>query len=498
MGPANPLRSVLRFEGFEFDQTNGVLRKQGEIIPLQDKPLQLLGLFLEYPGQILTREQIQERLWGKDTFFDADGSLNQAVKKLRKALGDPAMDPHFIQTVARRGYRFAAVHIQEDGDQESGGHTPAAQDLPGTGGLSPSLASHMLSRLTISKRVLAIAAVAMVGAAIILPAMRSRRDETNREEAIRAWRSGMELLRRRDLVSAQAAATELRRALDLDPEFAQAWAGLAEASVLFLNPDDAQGPLEMVQRSIRLDPQCGECRAMSGFLLYTRFWKWQEAEAELRRALSLNTDEPQIWYWLAQLQAALGRPTECLRLLNDALGRFPNAFNLLVMKAGCQYFGRDYAATIETSDRALAVNHPGGWTWRARALFLSGRHEQAVRSLAFDLGAYTSRSLQWVSERADLFEVRYRTSGLEGVLGDLLEQTSSPAITHIHSPNRAAWFILLGKHNSAVDELETAVAVKPPRLDLIYLGVDPLFDPLRSNPRFRALLRQMRFSVNSI
>jgi DNA-binding winged helix-turn-helix (wHTH) protein/Tfp pilus assembly protein PilF len=496
MDPANPPRSVLRFEDFEIDQINNVLRKQGEIVLLQDKPLELLGLLLEHPGQVLTREQIRERLWGRDTFIDADGSLNQAVKKLRKALGDSADDPHFIQTVARRGYRFAAVHIQqEDGGRQSGGYTPAAEDLPGTGELTQSVAGHRRSRLTVSGRILALAAVAMLGAAIILTAMRSRRDETNRQEAIRAWRSGMELLRRRDLVSAKAAATDLRRALDLDPKFAPAWAGLSEASVLFLNPGDAKGPLEMAQRSVRLDPNCGECRAILGFLLYTQFWKWQEAEAELRRALSLNTDDPQIWYWLAQLQAVLGRPAECVRLLDDALGRFPQAFNLLVMKAGCQYFNREYAATIETSDRALAVNHPGGWTWRARALFLTGRHEEAVRSLAFDLGAYTSRSLEWVSKRADLFEVRSRTAGLEGVLGDLLEQTSSPAIAHIHAPNRAAWFILLGNRHSAVNELETAMAIKPPRLELIYLGVDPLFDPLRSNPRFRVLLREMGFSL---
>lgn len=496
MDPAHPLRSVLRFEEFEFDPGNGLLRKQGETVPLQDKPLQLLGLFLEKPGQVVTREELRERLWGKDTFIDADGSLNQAVKKLREALGDSATNPHFIHTVARRGYRFAAVvHTEHNGHQQNGDYSAAAAPLPRTDGLSPPVTVHNRSGLSVSRRVMAIAAIAMVGAVVILSAMRSRGDEANRPEAIRAWRAGMELLRRRDLVSAKAAATELRRALAFDPEFAPAWAGLAEAGVLFLNPEDAYGPLEMAQRSVSLDSKCGECRAILGFLLYTQFWKWHEAEAELRRALSLKADEPQTWYWLAQLQAALGRPMECVRLLDDALGRFPHAFNLLVMKAGCLYFNRDYTATIVTSDRALAVNHPGGWHCRARALFLTGRHEQALRSLAFDLGANTSRSLQWISERADLLEVRYRTAGLEGVLGDLLEQTSSPAISHLHSDNRAAWFMLLGKQHSALNELETAVPVKPPRLGLIYLGVDPIFDSLRSDPRFRALLRQIGLSA---
>ena len=485
MHPAHPLRPQ-RFGEFEFDANNGILRKQGRTIPLQDKPLQLLEVLLQQPGQVVTREQLRERLWGKDTFIDADGSLNQAVKKLREALGDSAISPQFIHTVARRGYRFSAVVPTQQGD-----------DLPQRGSCAPpdqAVAGHERYRLVRSTRIRASLAVVFVSAAVFLLALRSREDKDTPPEAVQAWRSGMELLRRRDLVSARAAAVELRRALDLDPEFAPAWAGLAEAGALFLNPEDAHGPLEMAQRSVRLDPKCGECRAILGFLLYTQFWRWNEAEAELSRALRLNASEPQIWYWVAQLRAALGRPTECVKLLEDAVGRFPHAFNLLVMKAGCLYFNRDYAAAIATSDRALAVNHPGGWTWRSRALFLTGRHEQAVRSLAFDLGAYTSRSPQWISDRADQFEAGYRAAGLKKVLGGLLEQTSSPAITYLHSDNRASWFLLLGKPQSAVDELEKALTIKPPRLTLIYLGVDPLLDPLRSDPRFRALLKRMGLS----
>jgi Tol biopolymer transport system component/DNA-binding winged helix-turn-helix (wHTH) protein len=104
-GPSiNP--SVVRFGLFELDLRAGELRKSGVKIKLQDQPLQVLTMLLESPGQIVTREDLQKRLWPEDTFVDFDLSLNSAVKKLRQALGDDSDNPRFIETLYRRGYRF--------------------------------------------------------------------------------------------------------------------------------------------------------------------------------------------------------------------------------------------------------------------------------------------------------------------------------------------------------------------------------------------------------
>jgi DNA-binding winged helix-turn-helix (wHTH) protein len=97
-----------QFGVFELNRQSGELRKQGIKLKLQDQPTQVLILLLERAGQVVTREDLQKRLWPENTYVDFDNSINSAVRKLREALGDNADNPRFIETLARRGYRFIA------------------------------------------------------------------------------------------------------------------------------------------------------------------------------------------------------------------------------------------------------------------------------------------------------------------------------------------------------------------------------------------------------
>ena len=99
-------RRVVRFGVFEVDLQAGELRKSGVKIKLQEQPFQILAMLLERPGEVVTREELRERLWPADTFVDFDHGLNTAINKLREALGDSAETPCFIETLPRRGYRF--------------------------------------------------------------------------------------------------------------------------------------------------------------------------------------------------------------------------------------------------------------------------------------------------------------------------------------------------------------------------------------------------------
>jgi TolB-like protein/DNA-binding winged helix-turn-helix (wHTH) protein/Tfp pilus assembly protein PilF len=108
MSPSSQAPRVFRFGVFEFNPIEGELRKGGLRIKLQDQPLQVLVMLLERPGETVTREELQRRLWSADTFVDFDHSLNSAIKKLREALGDRPESPRFIETLHRRGYRFIA------------------------------------------------------------------------------------------------------------------------------------------------------------------------------------------------------------------------------------------------------------------------------------------------------------------------------------------------------------------------------------------------------
>jgi DNA-binding winged helix-turn-helix (wHTH) protein len=97
---------VTRFDVFEVDLRACELYKAGRKIKLQVLPFQALALLLERPGEVITREEFEKRLWPSDTFVDFDHSLNTAIKKLRQALGDDNKKPRFIETLPKRGYRF--------------------------------------------------------------------------------------------------------------------------------------------------------------------------------------------------------------------------------------------------------------------------------------------------------------------------------------------------------------------------------------------------------
>jgi DNA-binding winged helix-turn-helix (wHTH) protein len=100
--------SPIRFGIFEVDVVSGELRKNGERIRLQEQPFQTLVALLDRPGEVLTREQLQQRLWPADIVVDFDRGLNKAINRLREALGDDADNPRFIETLPLRGYRFIA------------------------------------------------------------------------------------------------------------------------------------------------------------------------------------------------------------------------------------------------------------------------------------------------------------------------------------------------------------------------------------------------------
>src|SRR5215472_9672720 len=104
-GSVNPAMNV-RFGAFELNLRAGELHKEGHRIRLQEQPFQILRMLLESPGEVVSREEIRQHLWPDDTVVEFDHSINVAVKRLRDALRDSADKPRYIETIARRGYRF--------------------------------------------------------------------------------------------------------------------------------------------------------------------------------------------------------------------------------------------------------------------------------------------------------------------------------------------------------------------------------------------------------
>jgi DNA-binding winged helix-turn-helix (wHTH) protein len=104
-----PSEGGLRFDAYQVDLRTGELRKHGRKVRLAGRPFEILALLLEHPGELLTRKELQERLWCADTFVDFEHGVNAAIQTLRRALCDSHKNPRFIETLPRRGYRFIAA-----------------------------------------------------------------------------------------------------------------------------------------------------------------------------------------------------------------------------------------------------------------------------------------------------------------------------------------------------------------------------------------------------
>ena len=130
-----PVARIVRFGSFEVDLKENRMTKSGLRIRLQGQPFQILTLLLERSGEVVSREEIRQRLWSDETFVEFDDALNTAVGKLRAALGDPADNPRFVETVHRRGYRFVApvTYIGELRERRSNVGSRSSQERTSSG-----------------------------------------------------------------------------------------------------------------------------------------------------------------------------------------------------------------------------------------------------------------------------------------------------------------------------------------------------------------------------
>ena len=156
---------VARFGLFEIDLSAGELRKGGVKLRLQGQPFQVLALLLDRAGDVVTREELQQKLWPSDTFVDFDHSLNTAINKVREALGDSASSPRYVETLARRGYRFIAPVQTSDqaapAEATSGSKAIANADSPAPES-NPPVAMHPELEVPIPRRTITRSLFALI------------------------------------------------------------------------------------------------------------------------------------------------------------------------------------------------------------------------------------------------------------------------------------------------------------------------------------------------
>src|SRR5215467_12105800 len=123
-------RQLLKFGVFDVDLATGEIRKAGMRLKLAPQPFQVLQVLLQNPQQVVTREELRERVWPDNTFVDYELALKKVINRLREVLGDSAENPHFIETIPRRGYRFIApIQGNELGRSGNGAQQELAENL---------------------------------------------------------------------------------------------------------------------------------------------------------------------------------------------------------------------------------------------------------------------------------------------------------------------------------------------------------------------------------
>ncbi len=588
MGPStvSSLGAIVRFGVFEFDLKSGELLKQGRRVRLSGQPAQILAFLLRRPGELVAREELQQALWPADTHVNFDQSLNAAVKRLRHALGDSPENPLFIETMARRGYRFIApatapgqpplpstqpvqlvnsiavlpfenATADPDADYLIDGLTEAVINA-----LSRLPALRVLARSTVFRyrgkpvdcralgRKLSVSAVLlgrvsqrqdqlMIGTELVevqsgwliwgeqfshnvsdvllieaelsakiseklrselagrAPPPGAARRRTQSTEAYQDYLKGRYQWNKMSADGLQRSVDHFRNALQKDPDFALAHAGLADSYCLLgffdlLPPAEAMPKAkESAMRALEIDADLAEACASLANVLKVHDRDWLAAERQYRRALQLNPNYVHAYRGYAALLAAIGRFAESMAQIRQAQDVDPLSVVVSMEIAWNFFIARQYDHAVE---QALRVTHlepefPSAQYILGLACEQMGRVEEARAALERSLAASRGHP-SGLASLGHLFGV----TGLRAEALQMLDQLNRLASSGYVAPFwHSILYAGLGDVDAAISHLERSYD----QCDvwLVWLNTDPRLDSLKAEPRFEQLLRRVGFGT---
>ena len=454
-----------RFGDFELEVGQARLTDAGRVVSLQPQPFKVLAILVSRAGELVTRDEMIREIWGDSTHVDFDRGLNYCIRQVRRALGDDASEPRFVQTVPRRGYRFVAEVV---------------------GPVARASAQPRLTKGLGRRAVLAAAgfsSLALVAAAGIFLSSRSPNDApTNSPQAIQELVSGRLLLENPTPKNVAAARTRFERALSIDPDFAPAHLALAQASIAAPTERAAQldESLRHVHRALELDPELeGVHLHLANLELYGN-WNWDRAEEAYLAAVDRAPNSARAHHAYATFLAMRGQLDGAIDHVQQALVIDPVSA-ALKGDAGWFYFqaGR-FSEAKSTCESALGLeptNENALWC----LLQVSRFDNRPVHAL----DAATRLATLLGHEPAEPFEelTTFWSWYLDWI--DKKPERATPSA-------RGLAHLALGEHDHALDIFEHAAEAKAPCV--LALAADPQTEPLRGDPRFERLLETIGLS----
>lgn len=478
-------RRIARFGPFEVDLRTEELRRSGIRIKLQGQPFQVLSLLLERPGEIVTRDEIIDALWGKDVFVDFDQAVGAILRKLRRALGDSASSPRYIETLRHKGYRFLAPCETEEVLDVSTGAPARRRHLWGANVRR----SYMVIGLNAAICLASILGVWSMRPSTITDAS-ARENSPQSMDAYLAYQKGRYLWGTRDTTAVTNSIAYFQQALDLDPKYAPAYAGMANAYAILNFYTGAQRTSSIdrarnaARRALELDPSLVEALATDAYIKFYYEWDWPGAETAFRRAISLDPDYATARQWYAEYLFYMGRFQEAMLQINRAHELDPQSVVISLQLASPHLYAREYVQAIDKIQEALRLDpdFPLALYMLGTCYEQLGRFEEAVveyRKIADTKLGLTGLGYAY-GKSGRLQEARE-------VLRQLLRDAEEDDLSAYHV---ARVYAGLGENKETFRWLTKAHAARDERL--VMLRVDPKLDTLRSNPLFRDFLRDLR------
>jgi DNA-binding winged helix-turn-helix (wHTH) protein/Tfp pilus assembly protein PilF len=359
-------QTVVRFGVFEADLRAGDLRKKGTRVKIQDLPFRALGVLLSRPNEVVTREEFRQALWPPDVFVDFDRAISSAIKRLRDALGDPAENPIFIETIERRGYRWIAPTsaVPSSGVPASSPVTLPASDTREAelelaassvessvatpdSLISPPAFAFRSRKLEYAALVLALLLVAWImlfGFRGIKAAGNSPHPAVNaglhpaNQEAKDLYLQGRYYWNKRTPDDLQKAVDYFTQAIVHDPGYSDAYTGLADSYNLLreysaMKSSDAYPrALAAARKAVELDDKSSQAHASLAFVSFWGMWDAATADREFRRAIELDPNNANAHHWYAPVLTTMGRYPEALTEIERAQALDPTSKSVLADK----------------------------------------------------------------------------------------------------------------------------------------------------------------------
>ena len=432
----------VRFADFELDLQAYALRRRDGAVKIEQMPMDLLILLVQRAGELIVRDEIRSALWTDGVNVEYDSAINTAIRKIRRALGDDADKPRFIETVVGKGYRFIAP-VE--------GITPAPATVWST-----------------TRSVLPTAYEAYVRGRHSW----NRRSEADLRDALR-W---------------------FQRSIDADPTYAAAYAGMADAYAQlgygsYVSPEESFARARAAaMRALELDASLPDAHAALGFTLMYYDWNFAGAEAEYRQALALNPNAALAHQWYAYLLTAMDRPAEeAEREIAAAKRLDPLSPAILIDHAYILHYYRRNDEALRSVQLALEMNPalPLAYFWLARIYTDEARYadaEGALRSIG-PLRRWTPA----MAVRGYLYGRTGRVEETRAVVAEFEALRASGRYASAYAV--AVVHAALGDTAGALSALERAYDERSHWL--VWLKRDPRWNEIRSDRRFGKLVERV-------